>query len=207
MLFLLTGDVQIGKTRWLSRVVEDLAARGVPSAGVLAPGVWRERGEGETPDGPGGSAGSGRFEKLGIDNVLLPGGERVPFARRRDLALADGTYDASSQSSAAQLAWDISDEAIARVNTHFDALAQSAGCPSLLVVDELGQLELLRGGGLTSAMALLDAGATPRFPHAVVIVREWLLNRAKERFASAWGEACAISPNDTAREAILVCFG
>lgn len=279
MLFLLTGDVQTGKTRWLSRVVEDLAARGVPSAGVLAPGVWRERGEGETPDGPGGSAGSGRFEKLGIDNVLLPGGERVPFARRRDLALANGTYDASSQSSAAKLAWDISDAAIARVNAHFDGLlrvnagtnvsretfewrggpdaatpfsasredvsretssepegsdgyAEKGGLaggaegkwafggfgsadggsdgscrPSLLVVDELGQLELLRGGGLTSAMALLDAGATSRFPHAVVIVREWLLDRAKERFACAWGEARAIAPDNAAREAILACFG
>ena len=59
MLFLLTGDVQIGKTRWLEGLVGQIEEAGVPVAGVLAPGVWREQ-------------GSGGFEKLGIDNLLLP---------------------------------------------------------------------------------------------------------------------------------------
>ena len=84
MLFLLTGDVQIGKTRWLERLAAELAGDGVPVAGVLAPGVWRVREPHEVP-GERGLAGEGRFEKLGIDNVLLPGGERVPFARERRL--------------------------------------------------------------------------------------------------------------------------
>ena len=39
MLFLLTGDVQIGKTRWLERLAAELAGDGVPVAGVLAPCV------------------------------------------------------------------------------------------------------------------------------------------------------------------------
>jgi hypothetical protein len=78
MLFLLTGEVQIGKTRWLEKLVADLAERGVLCAGVLAPGQWVAS-AGERADGNG-------YEKLGIDNVLLPGGERVPFARRDDLA-------------------------------------------------------------------------------------------------------------------------
>ena len=90
MLFLLTGDVQIGKTRWLERLAAELSGDGVQVAGVLAPGVWRVREPHEVP-GERGLAGEGRFEKLGIDNVLLPGGERVPFARRRDLALAEGS--------------------------------------------------------------------------------------------------------------------
>lgn len=214
MLFLLTGDVQIGKTRWLSQLVEDLGERGVPSAGVLAPGVWRERGADE-PDGSGGAAGNGRFEKLGINNVLLPEGERISFARRRDLALAEGSYDAASQSSSAKLAWNISDAALARVNAHFDNLAHrlceaaTPSCavrPALLVVDELGQLELLRGGGLTSAMTLLDKGATPQFPHALVVVREWLLDRAVARFAAPWGGTEAISPNDDAHALVLSRF-
>ena len=38
MLFILTGDVQSGKTRWLERLVAELAADGVESRGVLAPG-------------------------------------------------------------------------------------------------------------------------------------------------------------------------
>ncbi len=121
MLFLLTGDVQIGKTRWLERLAEELAGDGVPVAGVLAPGVWR--GGSRTRFRANGLAGEGRFEKLGIHNVLLPGGERVPFARRRDLALAEGSFDPTSQSASAQLAWEIADEAIARVNAHFDRIA------------------------------------------------------------------------------------
>ena len=90
MLFILTGDVQSGKTRWLERLVAELAADGVESRGVLAPGVWRPRADGD--DGglrPPGS-GEGAYEKLGIDNVLLPQGERLRFARRRDLAERDG---------------------------------------------------------------------------------------------------------------------
>ena len=49
MLFLLTGDVQIGKTRWLERLAAELAGDGVPVAGVLAPGVWRVREPHEVP--------------------------------------------------------------------------------------------------------------------------------------------------------------
>ena len=97
MLFLLTGEVQSGKTRWLCQVVDDLARSGVPCAGVLAPGVWH------------GTEEPGRFEKRGIDNVLLPGGERVPFARRNDLAQAAGSFDPESQSARARLAWHIAD--------------------------------------------------------------------------------------------------
>ena len=135
MLFLLTGDVQIGKTRWLERLAAELSGDGVQVAGVLAPGVWRVREPHEVP-GERGLAGEGRFEKLGIDNVLLPGGERVPFARRRDLALAEGSFDPTSQSASAQLAWEIADEAIARVNAHFDRIAAElaavpAGAPAL----------------------------------------------------------------------------
>ncbi len=38
MLFVLTGDVQTGKTRWLHDLVEEIASRGVLCEGVLAPG-------------------------------------------------------------------------------------------------------------------------------------------------------------------------
>ena len=125
MLFILTGDVQSGKTRWLERLVAELAADGVESRGVLAPGVWRPRADGD--DGglrPPGS-GEGAYEKLGIDNVLLPQGERLRFARRRDLAERDGQLNPASQSAAAQLAWEIPGESLARVNAHFEMLAKS----------------------------------------------------------------------------------
>lgn len=208
MLFLLTGEVQIGKTRWLESLVAELAERGVPCAGVLAPGQWLPS-ESERADANG-------FEKLGIDNVLLPGGERIPFARRGDLARADGTFDEESQAAKAELAWHIDDVAIARVNTHFDELAVHASegmesqdpspTPGLLIVDELGRLEIWRGGGLTSAMALLAQGPTLAFPHALVVVRDYLLDDAEALFAEAWPDRCRIAPDEAGREVVLAAF-
>ena len=144
MLFILTGDRQTGKTRWLQSLLADLSAAGVEVCGVVAPGQWVDRGEGT----------SARFEKLGIDNVLLPEGERIAFARRQDLAAGE----ACSQAQAAQLGWAIADTAIDQVNAHFcglcgkakdcalpDDLRQQLGIeavapqhPGLLVIDELG---------------------------------------------------------------------
>lgn len=228
MLFLLTGDVQIGKTRWLEKLCGDLAAAGVCVASVIAPGQWVPRAE-EQPGGRHGFDGEGRFEKLDIDNVLLPQGERIVFARRRDLAEGDQPFAQGEQAKAAQLAWAISDEAIAQVNDHFAILAKmgqrdSSFVPfgavsaseklapaiapgSFLVVDELGRLELLRGCGLTNAVALLDAGPTPTLPHALAVVRETLLDQAISRFAPAWEEPQPIAPGDEARQLIFNTFG
>ena len=182
MLFVLTGGIQTGKTRWLGRLVEALGAEGVRCAGVMAPGVWRKRRCGTALSAGElavGSRAESSFEKLGIDNVLLPGGERVPFARRVDLACQAGAYDSRSQSARAGLGWAIDDAAIARVNAHFRELAAKAGpeieaaesvgmsvsgvgsadpsladarqhVASLLIVDELGRLELRRGEGRLS---------------------------------------------------------
>ena len=211
MLFLLTGEVQIGKTRWLESLVAELGAFGVPCAGVLAPGQW-------VPS-TGPHADANGFEKLGIDNVLLPGGERVPFARRGDLARADGTFDEESQAAKAELAWHIDDAAIDRVHAsaaapvgakpHSERSAEGAEskdpsrAPGLLIVDELGRLEIWRGGGLTSAMALLAQGPTAAFPHALAVVRDYLLDDAEILLAEAWPDHCRISPDDTGRAVIL----
>ena len=209
MLFLLTGEVQIGKTRWLEKLVADLAERGVLCAGVLAPGQWVAS-AGERADGNG-------YEKLGIDNVLLPGGERVPFARRRDLARADGTFDERSQAARAELAWHISDAAIERVNAHFEKLRFPARAeadaesevpppprqPGLLVVDELGRLEIWRGGGLAEAVALLGEGPTVAFPHALVVVRDYLADDAEALLAEAWPDRMRIAPDKEGQVAVL----
>ena len=210
MLFLLTGEVQIGKTRWLESLVAELGAFGVPCAGVLAPGQW-------VPS-TGPHADANGFEKLGIDNVLLPQGERR----------ADGTFDEESQAAKAELAWHIDDAAIDRVNAHFDEITAHASAaapvgakphsersaegaeskdpsraPGLLIVDELGRLEIWRGGGLTSAMALLAQGPTPVFPHALAVVRDYLLDDTEALLAEAWPDRCRISPDDTGRAVIL----
>ncbi len=209
MLFLFTGEVQIGKTRWLEKLVADLAERGVLCAGVLAPGQWVAS-AGERADGNG-------YERLGIDNVLLPDGERVPFARRGDLARADGTFDKDSQAARAELAWHISDAAIERVNAHFEKLRFPARAeadaesevpppprqPGLLVVDELGRLEIWRGGGLTEAVALLREGPTTAFSHALVVVRDYLADDAEALLAGAWPDRIRIAPDEAGRAAAL----
>ena len=275
MLFLLTGDVQVGKTRWLESLCASLQAAGTCVAGVVAPGQWVPRPEGQL-GGKHGFDGAGRFEKLGIDNVLLPQGERIEFARRRDLAAKGKAFAEGTQAKAAKLGWAISDTAIAQVNSHFAMLAKQAGIApadsganapataqaevdapavasaavaaetaaktsplaqtstgeptvaataakaegnvlaaapaanetrlaphAMLVVDELGRLELLRGCGLTNALAILDAGPTPQFPHAIAVVRETLLDEARRRFEPRWGKPIAIGPDDAARELVL----
>ena len=77
----------------------------------------------------------------------------------------------------------------------------------LLVVDELGRLELMRDGGLVSAVALLERAPSARFPHALVVVRDWLCPRAEERFAGAWDGSRVLSPGDDARGLVRASFG
>ena len=213
MLLILTGEIQSGKTRWLQERVCELQEEGVAVSGVIAPGIWVERPDGQVgADADRGMAGEGRYEKLGINNLLLPQGQLVPFARRRDLSQADGTEHQGSQSARAQLGWDIDDAAIAQVNAHFDQLTQSPAPPrpGLLVVDELGRLELMREEGLTSALDALSAGPSPLAAHALVVVRVGLLDLALQTAAqrfSLWGEARPISPGQNAARLIRSLLG
>lgn len=205
MLFVLTGEIQGGKTRWLEGLIDELAEAGVVCAGVTAPGIWRECAK---PTAEAGDAGT--FEKLGIRNRLLPDGTLIDFALRSDIAQREGAYDEASQSAQARLGWAIADDALGRVNAHLDSLAASGSStpPSgavsrLLVIDEVGRLELLRGRGITSALALLDAGPTPAYSHALIVVRAQLLETACRRFAPAWGEPHVIEPGEEARRLVL----
>ena len=167
-------------------------------AGVLAPGQWVPS-TSERADANG-------FEKLGIDNLLLPSGELVPFARRYDLAREEGTFDENSQAAQAELAWHIADDAIDRVNAHFNNLAEGSPLGGLLVVDELGRLEIWRKGGLTSAVQLLLGGPTPAFPHALVVVRDYLLEEVEALLSPAWPEIARIAPTTPAHHLVMeVC--
>lgn len=195
MLFVLTGEIQTGKTRWLERLVQTLDDRGAVAYGVLAPGEWVSRHE--APERYPHADANG-YEKLGINNVLLPSGERIAFARRLDLAKQEGGFDEQSQSNRAKLAWSIDDTAIERVNAHFAELREAGvpcdgQAPCLLVVDELGRLELERGEGLVQAVGSLDDGPKGPLKHALIVVRASLLPAIEGRF-SAWGEKRFIEP-------------
>ena len=213
MLFVLTGKIQTGKTRWLERLIDRLETQGSRCAGVVAPGVWRRHIVRKAATKLDNDANNlENFEKLGIDNVLLPDGIRIAFARRADLACAEGTFDEDSQSAHAGLGWAIDDRAIEQVNAHFAALACQANKanetdrdpthPSLLIVDELGRLELLRGEGLSEAMLLLTCGPSKTFPHALVVVREDLLAFAREFLEPVWGKLIVIFPDETSAERV-----
>ena len=169
MLFILTGDIRSGKTTWLEAGVRELEAAGVPVRGVLAPGVWR--------DG----------KKVGIENVLLPSHERVLLATPAEEGCSTG------------LGWDFDANALARVNAHLTELAATSGDmrPGLLVIDEIGPLELRRGEGLTAALELLDAGPTPAWPHVLVVVRATLAEDARTRFAQSWRSVELLSPDES----------
>ena len=194
MLFLLTGDVQIGKTRWLERLASELYAEGCEVAGVVAPACGARRGR------AGSRSSASTTCCCRTASASRSRGGATSRAPR-------GLLDPESQSEAAQLAWHISDDALARVNAHFGLIAEGMcggaeegeARPRLLVVDELGRLELERGCASYTYIYLLARGATARFPHALAVVRDWLLPRAVERFGAAWGGARAISPDDGAR--------
>ena len=236
MLFVLTGDIQTGKTRALCDVLEKVAAEGVVPFGVVAPGLWRDpakdaavayvSGGFACPEAdlfdwgsiPVERVDANGFEKLGITNMLYPQGETLLFGLRRDVAKACGRLVEDAQSERARLGWHMSDEAIAKVDAHFAAACEkgvlaaakeAAGGrfddaeQALLVVDELGMLELYRKGGLVSAMKLLDAGPTPECQHALVVVRSRLSYLAEERFADAWNGYLDIYPGTASPGAIL----
>ena len=263
MLFLLTGDIQCGKTRWLEKLCREIEAKGTCVAGILAPGVWEE--SHDTPE---------KFFKLGIDNILLPSKKKIRFANRPNQKLVDKdrlqafvisetiqktklidiTNLDSHQSVKPEICrevscknaekyrvgWDILDDAVSQVNNHFfDLIALNENaeetvqakeisvpnlvktCPknekaqnntnekmqieknSLLVVDELGRLELAFNCGLTNTVKLLESGPSSTFPNAIAVVRKTLLDLATIKFSGAWDEIKVIEPNNSSRELVL----
>ena len=209
MLYLLTGEVQIGKTRWLHSLIAELEAQGAICEGVIAPGIWKENAD-------------GTFDKLGITNEMLPQHKTVTFALRDDIAKARGVFDETSQAANAQMMWHIFDDSIVMVNSHFADLithkhhvlegnncegTASEGCNPrrILIVDELGRLELMRGGGLTEAMKLLAEGPDDYYSDAIVIARDalGLPEEVEHLFGKTWDTFMRISPSDEAKDAIL----
>lgn len=202
-MFILTGKIQTGKTRWLQRLVEEVEKEGGRCDGVIAPGDWRCVGKDET---------GLLYEKFGIFNEMLPEHERVLFARRRDLVCADGhpglqgTVEAGC-SSKVEFGWAFRNEAVRCVDERFVRLGETAVGPGILIVDEFGRLELEMGKGLVNALRMVDEGPTNVHPVALVVVREGLLGLAKRRFSGAWGEVREILPDGASFEATMSALG
>ena len=213
MLFLLTGEIQTGKTRWLEARLGELEAAGVEVRGVLAPGVWEPQ-----PDGG--------FWKTGIDLVFYPEHGRVRFAERlypNKVAEDDeGGYGDDFcnipekpvpqllSADGRPLGWLFYPYWFGQVNEAFAELRRDrepvVGAKRLVVMDEIGRLELA-GKGFSEALAFLQDGESPAWPNAVALVRSDLLERVRTLLEPAWGEHLSvIHPDDWGRIALRAAF-
>lgn len=147
---LLTGQIGSGKSTVAARIVALAQGRGLRSDGLLCPARLDERGR-----------------KVGIDGLRLGTGERRPLADR-DL----------SQPGVHCGIWRFEPEAMEwMLAALLDAIRQR---PDVLVVDEIGPMELLENRGLAPVIPELTAGTVPL---AIVLVRRAFLAALVERLA------------------------
>jgi len=166
---ILTGPVHIGKST-VCRAVADLAlGRGYCVRGILTPPILKRDGQ-----------------RLGIEGVDLATGERRVLAKRCPPSDPQGTGPAERQAAcdthAAQetLVGDFSGPRVGVY--HFDpealqwgqetvARAVAVGC-DLLIVDEIGRLELEQNRGFSHVLRLLETSIVLR---SLLVVRLELL--------------------------------
>jgi len=160
-IFLLTGPVGAGKTTVAERVTGLAWRRGIACRGLLAPAIVDACGH-----------------KTGIWGIDLAGDERRVLARTDcDLGgprVGPYSFDADA------LSW-----ATAVVLTALTSPLQAANMgeahPRLVIVDEIGKLELWHGMGLAPVLPRLAAGEAAR---ALVVVRDTLVEELQRRLGS-----------------------
>ena len=151
-IILLTGGRGAGKTSLCREAVAWAGTRGWQVAGLLSPARF---------DGP---------DKVGIEVMDLGSGRSQPLAILR--SQAPGAAHTFTQH------WVFDEGAVAWGN---DVLRQAVPC-DLLIVDELGPLELERGEGWTEGPAAVDSYA---YRWALVMIRPELLPLALDRWPQA----------------------
>jgi nucleoside-triphosphatase THEP1 len=155
-IFVITGERGAGKSTVCARVAEDGRRRGLSLAGLLT-----ERGP-DLPDRPD--------TRQVVD---LAGGTVRPFgAHRRENEERECGPSASvpaGDTDPLTPGWHYEDEVFAWGN---EVLRRAAGC-DLLVIDEVGPLELRGSRGWVRALDVLCSRA---FGAAVVVCRPWLVD-------------------------------
>lgn len=159
---LLTGPSRSGKTTVCRAVIAAAAARGLAVAGVLT----------EDATGPGGAR-----RQIALD---LRTGRRRLLARARDAVLAPATAEHKSaearpapRNGVPTHGWEFQDDGVAFGRA---VLEESLVTPcDLLVIDQLGPLELVEGRGWSIAFDLLSTGS---YGLALVVVNPRVLDRA-----------------------------
>lgn len=159
-LGILTGWRGRGKTTWCSALASVARARGLAVAGLLSPAIY--------------------------DTDSLPVAERIKL--RIDLVdLATGysrvlATPGDPHAEGHGMRWHFIQETIAWGN----AALSSADAADLVIIDELGPLELTHGQGLTAGLSLLDEH---RYSCAVAVIRPELVAQAQAR----WPEAVVLT--------------
>lgn len=180
-IVVLSGESGCGKTTFCTRVAALARARGLLVAGVLTPP--------RLADG----------RKIGLDVEDIRTGQRRPLAepcaqpRRSSVGSTDGPATESWHFHADGLAWGAM------------VLRRATPC-DLLVVDELGPLELVRGQGWTIGLDLLRAG---HYRLALVSVRPALLSRLQEQLAGVEPMTLIMTEvnRDTLAEQVMALLG
>jgi nucleoside-triphosphatase THEP1 len=177
---LVTGAIGAGKSTVASRVVELARRQGLSVAGLWCPARVQ--------------AGA----KAGIDAVALAGNERRPLALCNSPALEGVFFRRNPAARTGR--YTFVPGAFAWANR---VLAAAVACrPDLLVVDEIGPLELEQGEGLAPVIADLAAGRVPR---ALVIVRDRLVETLRTRLCLPGASTFPVDAHtrETAPEHIL----
>ncbi len=155
-LGILTGGRGAGKSTWCAVLAEAARARGLAVAGVLSRAVFAD--EGLPP--------ADRV-KVRIDLVDLATGAAHVLATPGD-----------PETEGHGMRWHFHDEAVAWGNQ----VLACVGGADLVIIDELGPLELTHGRGLTAGLALLDARG---YSVGLVVVRPELVPQAQQRWPDA----------------------
>lgn len=159
---LLSGPSSSGKTLLCLRAVAAARAAGLSVRGVLTPGHYAADGA-----------------RVGIDLLDPATGQRWPLAVRHEQdagASSDAGASLEAAGSVATIHWRFAPDVLARGA----ALLVASGACDLLVIDEIGPLELQRNQGWVVALDVLRAAAYRR---ALVVIRPGLLEALLARLA------------------------
>ncbi|MCE5209625.1 MAG: hypothetical protein LLG42_15125 [Chloroflexi bacterium] len=151
-ILLVTGARDSGKTLLCRRVVEIARKANWQVRGLLSPAIIK------------GDA------KVGIGVEDLNSGKRFMLAHLPD--------ENDAKAEIRTDGWIFDNRCVTWCNT---VLEQSIPC-DLLVIDEVGPLELVQNTGWTTALPAVDSG---KFHLALVVVREELLSTLEQRWPKA----------------------
>ena len=150
LLVLITGESEAGKTTWCRALIDRALARDLNPSGLISPAVF--------------DSGS----KIAIDLIDIASHERKRLAERR-------AADQPTRNGKGTRNWLFNDLVLAWGN----AVLLNLHLTDLLIIDELGPLELLENDGLTSGLKLIDER---QYRLACVVIRPSLLATALDRW-------------------------